>query len=81
MKMTKKLLALIFSVVMVASLFVASVAAEDRTANLSFTVSKDTVEIGEEVEVVMECTNTSVAVLTGRILFDTEKFECTKIVG
>ena len=79
--MTKKLISLLLCLAMVASLFVATVSAADGETNVSFTVSKDTVEIGDTVEVVVSYSDMTVSSFACGIFFNKDKFECTSIVG
>ena len=79
--MTKKLISLLLCLAMVASLFVATVSAAGGETNVSFTVSKDTVEIGGTVEVVLSYKDMTVSSFACGFFFDKEKFECVSIVG
>ena len=79
--MIKKIIALVLCMAMVASLFVATGSAADGEANVSLSVSKDTVSVGEEVVVVLSYSDMNVISFACGFLFDTEKFECKSIVG
>ena len=79
--MTKKLISLLLSIIMVASLFVPTVYATGGEANVSLTVSQKRVSVGDEVSVVLSYGDMTVSSFACGFFFDKEKLECTSIVG
>ena len=80
----KRVLSLVLSLLMLLSITPVTALAEGSNVSMTVTPSTGTMEslhIGDSVTVVVSNTAMTVSTFTFNIAFDTEKFECTSIVG